>query len=131
VLHVSKYIRNGMVIGVFPHLFSSEADVQEAELHPPFVDTPKWTGQLLASPTAWKIIGKLPPEDAARQPAAFRIGPTLYEGDVPVGTLEPEQWNQYPELLVWGKTALENHLEKVFGVDIDVSRSDSHGDPDA
>jgi len=114
VLHLSKYIRNGMIVGFFHCPFKSEEDVHSAELELSFMETPKWTSQQLVSEGYWKIIGNRNRLLVALPPLFFRIGSSLYQNDTPVGRVDEGQWGQYPELLAWGGKAIENHLRELF-----------------
>lgn len=112
VLHVSEYIRNGMVLGFFPRLFGPEHKLQESDLELPFLETPKWTSKLLVGQQGWEVVGNWSALLKTAPPVIFRIGASLYRGDEPAGRVDADRWADYPEVLVWGGQALENHLRR-------------------
>ena len=114
VLHLSNYIRNGMVVGFFPQTFRTQAEVDPSSLRPPFIETPQWTSKLLVADGHWKVIGNLHSLVTTLPPFVFRIGSDLFQNDENIGRVDREHWNEYPEVLGWGVKAIEARLRQLL-----------------
>src|SRR5947209_6401383 len=88
VLHVSKRIRQGMIVGFYDRLFDSPDVVRIDQLGGPFVRMPNYTSTKMVREGIWPIVGHSPELLSDATVPVLRAAYDLYLGDEWVGHVE-------------------------------------------
>ena len=116
VLHVSKTIRNAMMVGYLNVVIDSANDFNPTGLSCDFIETPNYTGTRLVAPGRWQIIGHSQELlDEAAVPHLRWIDELWFKDEV-VRKLSPRQYEKYGPLEVSGGLLVEDSLREHFGI---------------
>jgi hypothetical protein len=114
VLHVSKCIRNAMMVGFYDRLFRSADEIDVSALGGPFIATPKYASTRTVPEGVWTVVGHNPELLAAAHIPELRVSTGLYYKDDFIRKLAPEEWSRYPALTVQGDGFVEDRLRDHF-----------------
>lgn len=115
VLHVSKLIKNGILVGFYDQCFESVEDIDIEALRGEFITTPNYTGKQLIAEGRWRIVGHSPALLASARIPELRIVNTVYFKDEVVRQLtSARKFSKYTELSGQGGIFVENILREHF-----------------
>jgi hypothetical protein len=115
VLHVSKYFRNSIMVGLYDTFFKSAYEIQIERLETRFINTPNYTGKQLLTSGDWPIIGhseRLLLE--APVPELVASYTLFYKDEIVRDMLSLEETRMYPTLLGQGGIYIQDKLRRFF-----------------
>jgi len=60
ILHISKYIRNAVMLGIFREIFPTIEQIDPSHVGESFIWTPNYTGRREITDGAWQILAHRP-----------------------------------------------------------------------
>src|SRR4051812_7830714 len=81
VLHVSKRIRDGIIVGYVDRLFPSIEAIDVGTLDGSFTHGPQYTSAQMVREGDWPVVGQRPDLANPDRVPVLRIATTLYRGD--------------------------------------------------
>src|SRR5438128_4633549 len=85
VLHVSKRIRDGIIVGYFDRLFPSAEAIDIEDLDIPFPHLPQYTAAQIVREGDWPVVGRRPDLTGPGRVPLLRVVAHLYRGDELIG----------------------------------------------
>ena len=116
ILHVSKRIRNGIIVGYYNLIFSSVEAISIDEIGGEFVDTPNYTGKQLVTKGPWQLVGHSDELLASATIPELAVVTTIYYKDEIVHHFTNDEHKAYLTLAVEGGGFVENKLRKHFEI---------------
>ncbi|HEY0604588.1 MAG TPA: hypothetical protein VGD58_16845 [Herpetosiphonaceae bacterium] len=114
VLHLSKEIVNGIMVGIYDRCYGSIDEIRVEDLGGDFIDVPNYTGKQMVRDGDWPVIGHRADLLAATPIPELRSANILYHKDTVVRMLSREEERNYPVQGGAGMGYVENQLRKHF-----------------
>ena len=116
ILHLSKEIKDGMLIAIFDKPFNSQDGI--VDLQPdafPLLDVPNYTSKKAFIAENWQILSSRPDISEAIEIPQLIAGNTLYfKDEIVKDPIEPHERKRYRSLSGQGRLFIENKLRKHF-----------------